>query len=284
MCIEPDRRASFVLITGLGRSGSTIVQRALTVHPSVFIADEAWHVYGAARLIASKDPRHFMGLDRRQVNQWLGAFVCTGHRLAGGGKQWVGDKCPAAIRYIDIIGDMFADAGIDLHLIFTLRHPYDCALSWYERFGSRSLVALAPYTDLRPSGASLDDAMWLVLKVWAAGAKTMITAAATSARVVLYESLVAGPRAVLDGLCAGLGVAPEARILEDAFNGAILGGDPKFAKTQAVHTRSVDRHLTCDEQLRAALDRASERLGAELFEPAAHFGYRLVGQAAATSP
>lgn len=283
MFIESDRRASFVLITGLGRSGSTIVQRALTMHPAIFIADEAWYVYNVASVIAARRPREFMGLDQRQMGQWLASTLIIGHQLAGGGKQWVGDKCPPAIRYLEVITQMFADAGIDLHLIFTIRHPFDCALSWYERFGSKSLAALRPYTSLRSSDAGFDEVMGQVLKVWASAARTMAAASATSAQVVQYEKLVTAPSTVLASLCTTLGVAPEPWILQKAFNGPVIGGDPKFARTTKIHTASVGRHLTCHADQRAALDRAFERLGTELAEPAKYYQYSLVSTAESTS-
>jgi hypothetical protein len=268
--------AAFVLITGLGRSGSTIVQRALTSHPELFIADEAWHVYHAAKMIEAGSRRHYMGLDRAGMCQWLGRSTLQGHQLAGKGRALVGDKCPPAIRYMATIAEMFAAAGAKMATIYTIRHPYDCALSWYERFGAHSLAELAFYKDVPQGQYPVEDMFHQVLDVWTAGANIMAGDQRGAASIVLrYEQLVQDARGTLANACRFLGVPEDERIVASAFSKPVIGGDPKFSKTTEIHTDSVGRYALADANTLAALRSAAARMAHPFAEAARRHGYEI---------
>jgi hypothetical protein len=267
--------SAFVLITGLGRSGSTIVQRALTSHSEIFVADEAWHIYHAARMIESGNKRHFMGLDRQGMCRWLGRSTLQGHQLAGKGRPLVGDKCPPAIRYMGTIAEMVAAAGAKLLVIYTIRHPYDCALSWYERFGATSLGELAFYREIPQGQYPLDEMFRHLLEIWIANANAMPDGRSPGEMTLRYENLVQNARQTLGETCGFLGVAPDDRIVESAFKNPVIGGDPKFSKTTEIHTDSVGRYQAAESSLLAALRKGAAKLGAALPDAARRHGYDL---------
>jgi hypothetical protein len=265
--------SAFLLITGLGRSGSTIVQRALTSHPEVFVADEAWHVYHAARMIEGRNKRHFMGLDRQGMCQWLGPSTLRGHQLAGNGRRLVGDKCPPAIRYMSTINEMMGAAGAQLLVIYTIRHPYDCALSWYERFGATSLGELAFYKDIPQGQYPLEEMFHQILQVWTANANVMPDSRRPGEITLQYEKLVQNAPHALGEICDFLGVAPDDRIVESAFKKPVIGGDPKFSNTTGIHTDSVARHQAAERSTLAALRKGAAKLAEPLTQAARRHGY-----------
>jgi hypothetical protein len=271
-----------VLVTGMGRSGSTIVQKVLNAHAHACITDESWHFYSQGRWLSDMTDRKRCGLSDRQLMEVCAAFVFGLYRRMPGYEtaRCFGDKCPPAYSELKNIESMTVAAGHELFWVWTVRHPFDTALSWVERFGHDSIAELAFYRGMRfppltdRQRASPDAAAGYVfarcLECWKASVESLNRNAQCT---VVYEQLVDNPVAVLGGLHASLGLTFDEKQIEEMFRARSLGGDPKFNTTSSVHQQSRFRYRREDGRRRALLGSIAREL--ELGALMTPFGYEL---------
>lgn len=277
-----ESRKNVVLVTGMGRSGSTIVQKVLNAHAQACITDESWHLYSQARWLSDMTDRKRCGLTNRQLIEVCAEFVfglygrMPGYETAA----CFGDKCPPAYSEWENIEKMAEAAGHELIWVWTVRHPFDTALSWVERFGQDAIAELSFYRGVsfprltdqqraRPDAAAR-YVFARCLECW----KTSVESLNRHARTVIaYEQLVEEPAAVLGGVHASLGLAFDEGQIEEMFRGRSLGGDPKFNATSSVHRNSRFRYRREDARRLALLSSLAQEL--ELGGLMAPFGYEL---------
>lgn len=248
-----------ILVTGLGRSGSTIIQKVLNSHPEIYISDESWHFLQAAQIYASRNPRALMGMSDRQYASCIFEYIKMLYSGVSGKAKVFGDKCPPAFSRIQDI-ETLANAGDhSLAIIWTLRHPFDQALSWIERFQKNSLAELGFY-GVKPAAGQyqLQQVVELIFRVWQA---QHITMREHQGYVAIYEKMTESPEHELEKLHNWLGLEFYSSQLENAFKDAVIGGDPKFNKTQEVHSASRFRFRKEPEHTRALLKNAAEKTG-----------------------
>ncbi|MBS1269489.1 MAG: Beta-barrel assembly-enhancing protease [Gammaproteobacteria bacterium] len=107
-----------VFITGLPRSGTTLLDRMLNAHPEIQVLEELEGLRMAeAALAENATPvearRLYWDFIRRHVQPRPGATII--------------DKNPLHVMHLDVLSKLFPEASV----IFVLRHPYDAALSCF---------------------------------------------------------------------------------------------------------------------------------------------------------
>jgi hypothetical protein len=128
--LAPDLRGSHALMLGFPRSGTTLLENALSSHPEVATFEEVpgmtscllyWRRRDFATLtgdalrtvLESGRDRYYQELDRRTAEQ----------------KSVYVDKMPLYTQYADTLKTVFPDKKI----IFSVRHPYDVVLSCFRQ-------------------------------------------------------------------------------------------------------------------------------------------------------
>lgn len=257
------------IVCGLGRSGSTIVQRVLDSHPDIFISDESWYFFQAAHRYNSRNIVTTMGMDEHAFRHCLASHVL--HLYAAVAHEDVdvfGDKCPPAVMQMDTIQHIMSSIGRECVFVTMIRHPYDQALSWITRFGDAALQVLTHY-GLRPSKSvySRYEVIQEIFRVW----KTQCSVLGRANGVFEYEKLVTSPVATFGRIHALLGIKFCESQLSDAFTKRVVGGDPKFNDTRSIHTDSVYIWTKQDKNTRKRLHTCAERSG--ILEEMRRFGY-----------
>lgn len=257
------------IICGLGRSGSTIVQRVLDSHPDVFISDESWHFLQMAQRYNSRNVRTMMGMDDDTFCHCLANHMFDLYTAAAGHKvATFGDKCPPAIFHINTIRHVMSSLEKDCVFIITIRHPYDQAISWITRFGNTSLHELSFY-GFRPSKNEFNqvEVIQEIFKVW----KNQCDLFGAANSIVKYEDLVTSPEATFKEIHAKIGLEFYKSQLSEAFTKRVVGGDPKFNDTKNIHTDRVYAWRKQDKSTRDALLSCSETTG--IIDTMEKFGY-----------
>lgn len=248
-----------LLITGLGRSGSTLIQKVMNCHPDIFVSDESWHFYRSAKQYINKDQNVLMGMSDTQYAAYLGSALELLYSNVKGTSKLVGDKCPPAYILLDHIKLILQAAGHPLSVIWTVRHPYDQVLSWKERFGMDSLLALRFYGqqyDLKQY--SLEFFVEIFFRAWRIQQEIIGN---QNGHVIIYEKLVDDPASEFKHAHESLGLSFRDSQLKDAFDGKVYGGDLKFNSTDSVHSTSKYRYLNESLNNRRMLDNIARKTG-----------------------
>ena len=248
-----------VLITGLGRSGSTVVQKVLNSHPDVFISDESWHFYALGLKYANRNPRHLMGMSDFEFAVSNREFLTSVYSKVSAGATIWGDKCPPAFSCLSEIKTILDTGEIPLSIIWTVRHPYDIALSWIERFGGHSLQELSFY-GVQPESHERDvrNILKTIFKIWKQQQETM---KAFPGYVITYENMTETPEEIMRGMHDFLNIEFYDKQLEAAFTSKVIGGDPKFGDTTSVHNSSRFRYKEETDEKKSILREVEESVG-----------------------
>jgi len=209
--LQQPRDASPVFICGMLRSGSTLLEQMLAMHPAFAPAGEREFL---PRLVAGKLPRYpegLAGLSPDQVRAWARAYQKESMEVFGGTARLT-DKRPDNFLFAGLIKAMFPQAKI----IVTRRDWRDVATSL---FATRLGPAAGYATDLGHIRHFVGQHDRLVAHWQDLLGDDLLT--------VEYEKLVADPRGELTRLLAGLGEPWDERCL--AFHEA----------TNSVRTASV---------------------------------------------
>ena len=141
------------------------------------------------------------------------------------GKAVMGEKTPAHLDYVETLLEWFPHGRV----IHCLRDPRAIYVSELRRRGEHAVGF--PYRQLAAVPVLLERFVLLqVAWVWARAVhrhRTLARHYPERYRLVRFEDLVARPSTTLDGICAFLGVEPEARMLEQRVTsrGALVGSE-----------------------------------------------------------
>ncbi len=275
-----------LFVLGVRRSGTTLLRLMLDRHPELAIPDESYFIPQlASRHRGHLDPAAFEDDLRRlpTLAEWgVSAREVRGHLPPGAtgadgiaaiyelyaerrGKCRWGDKTPLYMRYLPLLERLFPDA-LYVHLV---RDGRDAALSF---------LSVPPGIMTESWGHPRDAAgfacQWRteVLEARALGRR-----AGGRYLEVSYESLVAGPRAELERVCAHAELAFDPAMLEYA------GAAEAAAKP---HQQSLRRPPTPGlRNWRAAMDPgAVDAFEAVAGDVLAALGYELRSPARAAGP
>jgi tetratricopeptide (TPR) repeat protein len=176
---DPDS-PSLVFVVGFPRSGTTLVDQALSAHPQIEVLEEFelldqvrrdWVDGDGLEKLPGMNPQQ-LGLARQQYLQQLAARRKTPE------KACVVDKLPLNLVYLFLLHRLFPEARI----LFMLRDPRDACLSCF--FQSFDLQGAMPYfLDLRQTAVYYDAVMGL--------ARQSLAMISNPVMQLCYESLVA---------------------------------------------------------------------------------------------
>lgn len=107
-----------VFITGLPRSGTTLLDRMLAGHPGVQVLEELEGLHVAETALADG-----AGVDEARRDYW--DFIERHVELDPGAV--IVDKNPMHVMHLDVLPKLFPGAPV----VLVLRHPYDAALSCF---------------------------------------------------------------------------------------------------------------------------------------------------------
>lgn len=215
-----------VFIVGMNGSGSTMLAECLGRHPDLYVFEnETWvlpwfiqnagrygdvaHDFGARRRFADalgcarsfwqfngKTPVHVP--DSALSGAGLAPVVAAVYRhfAAKSGKTRWGDKSPMYLQHIGLLAQTFPDA----QFVHIYRDGRDAAQSFHRRWGYHPLRALYRWKKIvgagQQQGAQLGPARYLD---------------------VSYEQLTGDPEPWMRKICAFLGLAFDARVLESSM-------------------------------------------------------------------
>lgn len=199
-------RANYVMMLGFPRSGTTMLENALATHPRVETFEEVPSIHAATTYIDRGDKgqteheprsvalyvegreRYFSSLDRLRQKQGADVYV---------------DKLP--IR--SLIAPFMKRLIPNQRFIFSVRHPYDVALSCFQqRFGANP--AMANFLNLRDTIRIYDLTMTEWFKVHSMDDP--------SVHYVRYDDLVTDFETITRGTLEFLGLEWDPAVLEFA--------------------------------------------------------------------
>lgn len=272
-----------VLIVGMPRSGTSLVEQILSSHPEVAGGGELdfWNRQAAA--LAEKpneDPAD-------QIRQAARDYEALLMRIGPGARR-VTDKMPGNFLWLGLIHRAFPKARI----IHCRRHPLDTCLSnYFTKF-----TVPAAYTNNKGDLAFYYRAYERLMAHWrqALPAEALLE--------VQYEELVAAPETFARRMVAFIGLEWDDACLHPEANRRIVKTASLWQVRQPIHRGAVERWRRYEPwlgelgqllrppeapaaprrsaALLALLQRAAERRRAGQFQEAA----RLLGQAAGESP
>jgi hypothetical protein len=283
----PDRP---IFVLGVGRSGTTILGRILSVHPEVCFLNEPkalWHVVHPHEDVSgyypsASEPRFVLGAgeataERRETAQRLFRYV---ERLTRSGR--VVDKYPELSYRQDFLAEMFDDAIA----VGIVRRPEQVVAS-IERFSNQMRRGDQDWwgvndkkwitlwdelvegdADMAEVFAGVDpatcDPPMRALTEWVVGTRAVLgQAGAAAPLVVSYERLCDSPREEMARLVTHTELSPDRRVMEFAEvqlqsgRGATGASLPDMAPA----LRNLVGDLVAEVDRRAQLEAAGTRSG-----------------------
>lgn len=219
---SPVSDAPLVFITGMFRSGSTLIEQVLAAHPRVSAGGEIEYFM---RFPLSFEPADWKPVAQGYVDWLASAFP-------GGGI--VTNKRPDAFALLGMLKASFPNA----RFVNTLRDPRDVALSiWFQQFDGRVGYA-ADLGDIAFHHAQYRR----LLAHWQALFGDSIFDAD-------YDAYVRDPRAVTERLLAFLGLEWDERCLDARRNATRVRTASVAQVREPVYTRSSGRWRNYERQL-----------------------------------
>jgi tetratricopeptide (TPR) repeat protein len=236
---EGDAGAVPIFITGLPRSGTTLVEQILSAHPEVRAGGELsfWNERGAAWESAGG-----AAPDRA----FLAGAVADYRRLLAGiapGASHVTDKMPLNIQWAGLIHLAFPGATI----IHCRRSPIDTALSIHQ-------THFNPHLSFPTGGAALVDYVRSYRRLAAHWRRILPPDRFVE---IDYEALTADPEPVIRRLVAACGLDWDAACLAPDRNPRVVKTPSKWQARQPIYRSAVARWRACEPwlgELRALLD------------------------------
>lgn len=201
-------------LVGFPRSGTTLIEQALSSHSDIVCLGETDHLFAALSVVLKdgdllQRASTLRALEIEVVRAAFQRLVLADHPEAQG--RLIVDKHPLHITILPIIHKMFPDAKI----IFCERDPRDVVLSCYQQcFGAN--VATAQFWNLRSAAGYYDAVMSLMA---ACREKLRL-----DLHEIRYRDVVANFEPEMRGLTAFLGLPFEPAMLryaETARHGAV---------------------------------------------------------------
>ena len=219
-----------IFITGMPRSGTTLLDRLLSAHPGVASVGETTTVGALFNQLFAQTGRSVDGvrnaLSGKVLSQLAGAYLhAIQQRLRGNPPERIVDKMPANTMFWPLIALMFPKASI-LHM---QRHPLGTALSCWEASFAFGLDYATDMTALGQAYRQYAD----LTDHW-------VTLVPDRIHSVVYEDLVSHPEQVMKGVLDVVGLPWDERCLTPDASGVIKTASLAQARAP-VGTDSVDR-------------------------------------------
>lgn len=177
-------RADPVFVTGLPRSGTTLLDRMLAGHPRVQVLEELEGLHVAETALAD-------GEDVEEARRVYWAFIERHVQLQA--DAVIVDKNPMHVMHLDVLPRLFPGARV----LLALRHPYDAALSCYMQDFDPGPVT-ARFVDLAATG----DVCAKLLRLM----RQFEQSRPAQATRVRYEDLVEDFRSEIGRVLEGMGL------------------------------------------------------------------------------
>lgn len=225
-----------------GRSGTTLVAEVLSAHPNICISDESWLFHNGSAFMASPD-KNSLESSKSAKRRAMKLFIDVLYREYAERNR--------ARRY----GDKFPLCGLGMEIedllehrcqwIIVNRNPLDIILSVFERWKPAEIIAMARLTGKVPA-THLQAARheFRVLRTNVVVLTRMQRSFPERIFSCEYERLVSNPTEQFAAMHAFLGERFDASQLTRAFGRrrrTVRMGDPKFNRSQGVHSNSVGR-------------------------------------------
>ncbi len=176
--------ARLTFVTGLPRSGTTLLDRMLNAHPGIQVLEELEGLRMAEAAFAE-------GAGPEEARRIYWDFVERHVALEAG--AMIVDKNPLHVMHLDILPKLFPEARV----VFVLRHPYDAALSCFMQDFNPGPVT-ARFLDLESTAVLCSQFLELMLQYERAVPDTVIR--------IQYENLVQDFREEVAGLLQTIGL------------------------------------------------------------------------------
>ncbi len=213
--------AAPILIIGLPRSGTTLVEQILSAHPAVAGAGELsfWNERGVAWEAAAAPAR------AQLLHEAGGAYLTMLGRLAGG-RARVTDKMPLNFQWAGLVLRAIPGAT----LVHCRRHRVATALSIHK-------THFNPRFAFPTGGAALAAYCRLYERLMAHWRAVLPPARLVE---IEYETLVQNPEPTIRALLAACGLTWHDACLHPERNGRAVNTPSKWQARQPIYTASVD--------------------------------------------
>lgn len=214
-------------VVGCSRSGTSLVQHRLAIHPDIFslpetdffgrlLGNRVWTLLGAAGLVRGKAARraltHLGRVTERPIGmpdrkplmstaEHVARFVESMDHLAGeqGCSAWI-EKTPKHFRYIPQIASYIPDAQF-LHVV---------------REGRAVVASIRDRAQKYPEAFGHQKDPRYAIRLWNAAVRRAADRCAQATdQVIFYEDFCEDPGRVLRRLCAAWGLTYDARMLSN---------------------------------------------------------------------
>lgn len=232
---------SIVFVASLPRSGSTLLQKMLSVSPDVASSAEPWIMlpFWGMRQVSAGRAVYFHHTTANAINDFIGNiadgeavyaravgdFARPLYTAAAGGKPVFLDKTP---RYYLMLPQLHR-ALPEAHFVVLLRNPLAVLASICETFNHGRFIWFEYWLDWLEGHRSLAQA---------------VRDAGLNQHLVHYEHLVSAPAEVLPPLCESLGIQFTDNMVSGYQSAQLRGrmGDPTgIHRYQSVSGASVDK-------------------------------------------
>lgn len=241
-----------IFITGMPRSGTTLMDQMFSRHPKVTAGGEL-RAMPAAMYRDSKLRQALQGeIDESEIiaddfNR-LGEAYMDGIRAEGIKSEYVSDKMPSNYLYAGMIAMALPRAKI----IFMRRHPLDCLLSNYmQHFGQNQPFS----TDYKNMALAYREFVNMV-NYWSGVIPERV-------RVVHYENVTADAEGQMRGILDWAGLDWDAEVLNYASSSRQVNTASLAQVREPIYTRSVARWKNYTRHLQPLAEELSEYLSAE---------------------
>jgi tetratricopeptide (TPR) repeat protein len=230
-------------LVGFPRSGTTLLDRMLRVHPDIEVLEEKslfsllhqdWSEPGTLEALA--DVNEAQITDARSIYR----REMTRHRLQPE-RPVVIDKLPLNLAYLFLIQRLFPQAPI----IFLQRHPLDVCIScFFQAFALEA--SMAYFLDLEQTAHYYDAVMQV--------ATLSVDQVGNPIHKLRYEDLVAGPKDQLTALLNFLSLEWDDSMLEYQTDvGNETSSTPSYQQvSQPLYTRSIGKWRHYSKQIESA--------------------------------
>ncbi len=218
-----------LLICGLFRSGSTLLERVLAAHPAIAAGGELELLPLYAHTALAPFPARLASIDAAQLAALADHYRNQIARRVPGANSatWVTDKRPDNFWYIGLARRLFAD----LKVVLTIRDPLDTGLSIYAQHLDGRVAGYA--NDLGDIGAFIVQYRRMIAH-WQHVYPGLI-------HDFDYDRFVRAPRATLEPLLAWLGLPWDDACLEFQRQPAVVKTASYWQVRRPLHADSSGR-------------------------------------------
>lgn len=219
-----------IFITGMPRSGTTLMDQMFSRHPRVTAGGELRALPAAlqanTRLRAALEER----IDAAELTaddfSRLGEDYMDGVRAEGIRSEYVSDKMPSNYLYAGLVALALPRAKV----LFMRRHPLDCLLSnYFQNFGQNQ-PASSGFANLAVTYREFDR----MVHYWSEVIPDRV-------RVVNYEDVVADAEGQMRGILEFVGLEWDAKVLDHRGSSRQVNTASLAQVREPIYTRAVAR-------------------------------------------